>query len=166
MVVESPPCTASCFSPGIGESRTFWETTAPQALQPLPGHRVLVLTSFLVIAPLLFQRNPYFRSSSDAAPHFEHQFSTTRQMLLVPINLQNNFSCLSRVLDFKAVLHCEEGCATVLQRSRGRAQSGQPCCAGLGLPAGKPLPEHSWFPSPRYRRLFLFGREYRFSCCF
>lgn len=85
-----------------------------------------------------FKKIPFW-PSSDATPHFEHHFSTTHQMLLVPINLRNNFSFLTRVLDFKAVLHCKQGCAAVFQRSRGRMRSRWPCWAGLAC----------WEASPR-----------------
>lgn len=62
-------------------------------------------------------------------PSLNHEFNTTSQVLLVPVNFQNNFSCLSKVSDLNAALPCEQGCPAILHSTRTWV-------AGLGIPAG------------------------------
>lgn len=74
--------------------------------------------------------------------------------LLVPIDLQNIFhACMVFSLQRSAALQTVMCCCS---SEKPRQSVEQAAVLGWALP----LLEHSWFPSPRYKCLYLFGREY------
>lgn len=112
------PCTKVMLhnTRGVKMGCRTWRVRNPQILQSLPGHHALALTSFVVIVPLLSPINP------STSPVLMPPLNTTPQVLLV--NIQNNFSCLSKVSDLSAALPRQQGCAAILQNNRGLGAAG------------------------------------------
>lgn len=114
-------------------------------------HEPLILISFLVIASLLFHRSPAKEKPQD--PIFDPVLMSLLT-LLVPIDLQNTFhACMVFSLQRSAALQTVMCCCS---SEKPRQSVEQAAVLGWALP----LLEHSWFPSPRYKCLYLFGREY------
>lgn len=126
MVVRSPPCTAPCFSPGAGEPRNFWETDIHKSPSPCPGHLPLCSDFiYFSIVPLFSYKQILPKVQFWCHLSIINLTQLPRCCWCLSTS-KTNFSHLSKVSDLTAALPHEQGCAAILQNTRG----------WVGTPAG------------------------------